>query len=313
MTDLSPIRLTKIASYIPPGRVDTRERGRAFNYEDDFLVGKVGTTTLAIKEPEEQSSDLSIKAARQLESQGINLADIGVIVVCTQTPDDHGIPHTSAIVHSKLGLPDQCACFDISLGCSGYVYGLSVITSFMKAHGITRGLFFTSDPYSTIIDPTDQATGLLFGDAATVSLLEANAPGWQLTDVLFGTQGRGGAAINNRKGKLQMNGWDVFNFALLTVPKQIQALLDRHHLSLEEIDKVVLHQGSRYLVDKLRSRLRLPAEKVPVHLNDLGNTVSSAVPLTLQHVLNTSKPSRILISGFGVGLSYATGLLDYQP
>lgn len=310
---MSSVRLTRLASYVPPRRVDTRERGAAFDYGDDFLEGKLGTTSLAIKEPEEQSSDLCVKAARALEGQEVDLSDIGVVVVCTQTPDDHGIPHTSAIVHAKLGLPDQCACFDISLGCSGYVYGLSVVTSFMQANGIARGLFFTSDPYSSIIDPSDQATCLLFGDAATVSLLEADKPGWQLTDVLFGTQGRGGAAINNRNGKLQMNGRDVFNFAMLTVPKQIQALLNRRGLSLEDVDQVVLHQGSRYIVDKLRERLRLPVEKVPVHLKGLGNTVSSAIPLTLEQVLKTNQPSRILISGFGVGLSYATGLLDHHP
>jgi len=310
MTD--PVRLTRIASYIPPGRVDTRERGKVFDYGDDFLEGKLGTTSLAIKEPGDQASDLCVKAARELEKQGVTLADIGAVIVCTQTPDGHGIPHTSAVVHAKLGLPDTCACFDISLGCSGYVYGLSVITSFMQTNGITRGLFFTSDPYSAIIDPTDQATCLLFGDAATVSLLEAGAPGWQLTDVLFGTQGKGGVAINNTEGRLHMNGRDVFNFAMLTVPKQIQALLTRQELTLDQVDRVILHQGSRYIVDKLRERLRLPLEKVPVHLTDLGNTVSSAIPLTLEATLKTDTPQRILISGFGVGLSYATGLLDLR-
>lgn len=309
---MPPVRLTHIASYVPPGRVDTRIRGQAFGYGDDFLEGKLGTTSLAIKEPDEQASDLCVRAARALEEKGVSLADIGAVVVCTQTPDGHGIPHTSAVVHAKLGLPDTCACFDISLGCSGYVYGLSVITAFMQANKIQRGLFFTSDPYSAIVDPEDQATCLLFGDAATVSLLETDQPGWQLSDVIFGTQGKNGAAINNREGKLAMNGRDVFNFALTTVPKQIQALLTRQEQTLESVDCVVLHQGSRYIVDKLRERLRLPVEKVPVHLADLGNTVSSAIPLTLEATLQKAKPQRILISGFGVGLSYATGLLDWQ-
>ncbi|TDU69231.1 3-oxoacyl-[acyl-carrier-protein] synthase-3 [Prosthecobacter fusiformis] len=309
---MSPVRLNRIVGHIPSGRVDTRERGRIFGYEDDFLAGKLGTTSLAIKEPDDQASDLCVKAARELEKQGITLDDIGAVVVCTQTPDGHGIPHTSAVVHAKLGLADACACFDISLGCSGYVYGLSVIISFMQANKIQKGLFFTSDPYSAIIDPTDQATCLLFGDAATVSLLEAGAPGWQLTDVIFGTQGKNGAAINNRGGKLAMNGRDVFNFALTTVPKQIQSLLTRQELTLEEVDRVVLHQGSRYIVDKLRERMRLPEDKVPLHLTDLGNTVSSAIPLTLEATLQIGSPKRILISGFGVGLSYATGLLDWQ-
>lgn len=308
-----PVRVRQIASYVPPGRVDTRARGLTFGYGDDFLEGKLGTTSLSLKEPDEQASDLCVKAARALEAQGATLADIGALIVCTQTPDGHGIPHTSAIVHAKLGLPDTCACFDISLGCSGYVYGLSVVTAFMQANGISRGLFFTSDPYSAIIDPADQATSLLFGDAATVSLLEVNAPGWELEGVLFGTQGAGGSAINNQQGPLAMSGRDVFNFAMLTVPKQIKNLLERQNVTLEEIDLVILHQGSRYIVDKLRDRLKLPPEKVPVHLSGIGNTVSSAIPLTLEAALKNSPATRILMSGFGVGLSYATALLKHVP
>lgn len=306
------IRLTRIASHIPPGRADTRERGKAFDYGDDFLEGKLGTTSLAVKEPGQQASDLCVQAARALEAGGVSLEDVGALIVCTQTPDFHGIPHTSAVVHAGLGLPEDCACFDISLGCSGYVYGLAVAVSFMQAHGIARGLFFTCDPYSAIVDPADQATGLLFGDAATVSLLEAGKPGWQLVDTVFGTQGAGGGAIHNREGRLHMNGREVFNFAMTTVPRQVRTLLERRGLILDEVDLVVLHQGSRYIVEKLRDRLRLPEEKVPVHLDGIGNTVSSAIPLTLECALKGRALRRILLSGFGVGLSFATSLLEYH-
>ena len=307
---MSVVRLTRLASHVPPGRIDTRERGRAFDYGDDFLEGKLGTTSLAVKEPGQQASDLCLQAAKALVDQGVSLDGIGAVIVCTQTPDHHGIPHTSAVVHAGLGLPDDCACFDISLGCSGYVYGLSIATAFLQANGIARGLFFTSDPYSAIIDPADQATALLFGDAATVSLLEADQPGWQLVDTVFATQGAGGGAIHNREGRLAMNGREVFNFAMTAVPKQIRSLLERRELGLEDIDLVVLHQGSRYIVEKLRERLRLPAEKAPVHLAGIGNTVSSAIPLALESALKAGAPRRILLSGFGVGLSYATALLE---
>ena len=107
-----------------------------------------------------------------------------------------------------------------------------------------------------------------------------------------------------------MNGREVFNFAMTAVPKQIRTLLERRGLGLEDIDLVVLHQGSRYIVEKLRERLRLPAEKAPVHLANIGNTVSSAIPLALESALKAGAPRRILLSGFGVGLSYATALLE---
>jgi 3-oxoacyl-[acyl-carrier-protein] synthase III len=305
------IRIKGVAGYVPSGTVDTLERGAKFGYGLDFLEGKLGTRTLALRGEDEQASDLCVGAFRALMDRGFQLDGVGLVVVCTQTPDGHGIPHTSAVVHAKLDLPEHCACFDISLGCSGYVYGLSVVTAFMEANAINRGLFFTSDPYSTIIDPNDQATSLLFGDAATVTLLEAGSEGWVLSDVIFGTKGKDGDAIHNREGKLSMDGRAVFNFAMTTVPKQINELLNRRNLTIEEVDRVVLHQGSRYIVDKLRERMKLPEEKVPVHLAGLGNTVSSAIPLTLEAVLAKGCGlKRVLISGFGVGLSYASGLLE---
>lgn len=303
------VRLKAVACHIPERREPTSARGHTFGYGEDFLEGKLGTSALAVKEPGQQASDLCVAAARILESRGMPLQDIGALVVCTQTPDHHGIPHCSAIVHRKLALPDTCACFDISLGCSGYVYGLSVVTSFMQANGIRRGLFFTCDPYSQIVDPADQATGLLFGDAATVTFLEAEGPGWVLKDILFGTQGAGGDAIHNRGGTLQMNGRDVFNFALTQVPRQIRTLLQRQALLSATVDLFVLHQGSRYIVDKIRDRLDLPPEKVPLRLSGIGNTVSSAIPLVLEDHLHT-RPARLILSGFGVGLSYATALIE---
>ncbi|MES2737147.1 MAG: ketoacyl-ACP synthase III [Verrucomicrobiota bacterium] len=305
------IRIKQIAAHVPDLRESTLVRGSGFGYDSTFLKEKLGTLELAVKEPGRQTSDLCVAAARNLEARGVSLDDIGALIVCTQTPDGHGIPHTSAVVHGKLGLPDSCACFDLSLGCSGYVYGLSVVMAFMQAHGIRRGLFFTCDPYSEIVDADDQATSLLFGDAATVTLLEANGPGWAMTDILFGTQGKGGEAIHNRSGKLHMNGREVFNFALTQVPRQIRALLDNRQLTLDEVDLVALHQGSRYIVEKIRERLNLCASKAPVHLKGIGNTVSSAIPLLLEQHLGR-RPARILLSGFGVGLSYASALLEWQ-
>lgn len=305
------VRLKNIAVHIPCGQVCTITRGLKFSYPESFLEEKIGTRSLPVMPAGQQASDLCVEAAAALEAQGVSLKDIGLVVVCTQTPDDHGIPHCSAIVHRKLGLEPSCASFDISLGCSGYVYGLSIVKAFMEASGITRGLFFTCDPYSRIVDPEDQATGLLFGDAATVTLLEAGGPGWHLTDSLFGTLGSGGDAIHNRSGNLHMNGREVFNFALTQVPRQIRALLDRQKLSLEDTDLIVLHQGSRYMVEKIRERLQQAPEKVPLGIAGTGNTVSSSIPLVLSRHL-ASCPSRVLLSGFGVGLSFASALLEHQ-
>lgn len=306
---LSSVYLDRIASYVPESREGTLDRGMRFGFKEDFLIGKLGTLKIARKSPKDQASDLCVKAVHQLELNENDLDSLGALVVCTQTPDNHGIPHVSAIVQAKLNLSENCACFDISLGCSGYVYGLSIVTAFMHANGIKKGLFLTADPYSEIVDPNDRATALLFGDAATASLFTSEGGRWSVEDVLFGTAGAGGRAINNDEGKLSMNGQAVFNFAMKTVPVQVRALLSRNRLVEEDVDLFLFHQGSRYIVEKLMNRMNLPKEKVPIFLEDIGNTVSSAIPLTMQHCLKNSEAETIVVSGFGVGLSYGTVLL----
>src|SRR6185437_3685113 len=145
------------------------------------------------------------------------------LVVVTQNPD-RNIPHVSAQLHGRAGLSESCAVFDISLGCSGYVYGLAIVKSFMQAQGLRSGVLITADPYSKIIDPADRNTVLLFGDAATATLI-ADDPVWTLEAFSFGSRGKDWPAIRTEAGKFVMNGRGVFNFAATTVPNDITAML----------------------------------------------------------------------------------------
>jgi 3-oxoacyl-[acyl-carrier-protein] synthase-3 len=235
---------------------------------------------------------------------------VDCIVVCTQNPDAHGLPHTSAVVHGKLGLPRNAAGFDISLGCSGYVYGLSLATAFMQANGLRCGLLFTADPYSKILDPEDWDTELLFGDAATVTWLGED-PVYRCRPAMFATDGSLGhsIAVSAGSGKLGMLGSNVFKFSMTVVPEQIDRYLARESLSRDDIDVFLVHQGSRFIVENLTKKMRLPAAKVPFEATGVGNTVSSSLPLLLQPRLQGA-PERILMSGFGVGLSWATMILE---
>jgi len=240
---------------------------------------------------------------------GRRIEAVDCLIVCTQNPDGSGLPHTSAVVHGKLGLPQECACFDIALGCSGYVYGLSIIKAFMRDNGMATGLLFTADPYSKIIDPQDKSTVLLFGDAATASLIEDSPDAWVPGPFRLGTCGKDGGALENRSGTLHMNGRAVFTFSATAVPPQVSALLKDTGLGPADIDLFLFHQGSKFIVDQLAKRLALPAEKVPMNLAGQGNTISSSVPLLLQQHLADAGLHRILLSGFGVGLSWASCLL----
>jgi 3-oxoacyl-[acyl-carrier-protein] synthase-3 len=280
-----------------------------FDIDESFLVEKIGMQRLAVKSSEEETSDLCCKAFADLQLKtGLKLEEVDCIVLCTQNPDGNGLPHTSAVVHGKLGLPETCSAFDISLGCSGYVYGLSVLQGFMQANGFSRGVLFTADPYSKIINKNDKNTSLLFGDAATATLL-SEAPTWRMGKPLFGTSGKDAAAIEIERGnaQLSMNGRAVFSFSATSVPKNIAAMLDRNQLSVDDIDCFVLHQGSRYIVETLRKKLGVDAGRAPFVAADYGNTVSSSIPLQLIEL--TGGTQCVVIAGFGVGLSWGSSVL----
>ena len=303
------IGIQAIGTYIPSGRVDNRLRMKQFDVDEAFLRDKTGMLHLAVKEENEETSDLCCQAFRDLLNKSqLQAAEVECIVVCTQNPDGFGLPHTSAIVHAKLGLPVSCAAFDISLGCSGFVYGLSVIQGFMQANGFRKGVLFTADPYSKIIDEQDKNTALLFGDGATATLI-SDSPIWHTGKFLFGSHGLESASIQTDKNtrKLSMNGRAVFSFSATVVPKNIIEMLAVNDLVCEDIDCFALHQGSRYIVDTLRKKLDVEEGKVPFVAADYGNTVSSSIPLILSNA--DSKFKHIVIAGFGVGLSWASTVL----
>lgn len=294
-----------IAVYLPEQRASNLALCEQFEVDEAFLKEKIGVLNRALKDADENTSDMAVKALEKLLVQtGVPRNAIELLVVVTQNPDTN-LPHTSGLVHGKANLSPDCATFDVSLGCSGYVYGLSVVQSFMAANGLTRGVLITCDPYSKVIDPGDKSTVLLFGDAATATLI-GPAPVLECGPFLFGTQGDLTGALVCRDGTLHMNGRDVFNFAATTVPKHIERMLAKAELSKENVDCYLFHQGSRYIVDTLRKRLGLDQEKVRIDIEETGNTVSSSIPILLQKEISNPKVQTLILCGFGVGLSWAS-------
>jgi len=301
------IGIERIGVYIPETKEDNYEKRSTFNIDQNFIDDKVGVRYTAKKSDQEETSDLCIRAYSDLKKKvPVESEEIGLIVVVTQNPDNNGLPHTSAIVHDRLNLPEKCAAFDISLGCSGYVYGLSTVISFMKENEIEKGLLFTADPYSKIIDCKDKNTSLLFGDAATVTLLSSD-PVWKLGKSDFGTYGKGADALCVKDGKLFMDGRKIFNFSATTVVKSIKNTLAKNNLTVDQVETFLLHQASKYLVDMIA--FRIGVDKVPFFAKDYGNTISSSIPIGLNSVFFHSKHQNILLSGFGVGLSWATTII----
>jgi len=301
--------IEEIASYIPAGRIDNYERKERFGIENAFIDQKLGVHKIARKDDDEDVSDLCVKAYERLQKKvELHEEGIDVLIVITQNPDTN-IPHSSAIVHGKLDLDERCACFDISLGCSGFPYGLSVMASLMRSNDFQRGLLFTADPYSKIIDDDDRDTSLLFGDAATVTLV-SNDPLYLLDDITFGTVGKEYRGLICKDGRLYMNGRALFKFVMNHIPDDIKVLLKRNGLQVGDIDKYVFHQASRFIVENLRKSLKIEDKRVVFDMHEYGNTVSSSIPLILEKEIKDENNRKILISGFGVGLSWSSGILE---
>lgn len=305
------IGIKSIGSFIAPDFISNLERAERAGKDEAFVSDKIGFQSVARLPQGIETSDMCVAAFEDMRKHSdIRIEDVDCLIVCTQNPDAHGLPHTSAVVHGKLGLDHDVACFDISLGCSGYVYGLSVILAFMQANGLRNGLLFTADPYSRILDPENWDTELLFGDAATVTWL-GDDPVYRCRPAMFGSNGALGHSIQVKEadGKLSMLGSNVFKFSMTVVPDQIRRYMERESLSVDDIDLFLFHQGSRFIVENLAKKMRLPADKVPFEATHTGNTVSSSLPLLLQPRLD-APPPHVLMSGFGVGLSWATMVLD---
>lgn len=283
--------------------------------------------------------DLCEKAAKAALAGSIPDA----IVFVTQTPD-HPQPSNANLLHGRLGLPKHVACFDINQGCSGWVYGMWVAASLAESGGCGTVLLCAGDTISQIIHPKDRAVVPLFGDAGSATLLRRRpAPGEPLHFSLH-SDGSGHAAICVPDGgartplsersrvetsdadgnvrdpaSLLMNGLEVFNFTLREEPGAVKSLLAQAGLASGDIDHLVFHQANKFILTNLAKRVGIPLDRVPMGtLAAYGNQSSASIPFAIAHELSGSlatAPRRVLASGFGVGLSWASmvGLIGPIP
>lgn len=303
------IGIEQVGVYLPKNRISNYDRKEQFGIDNNFIENKIGFKSFAVKDVKEETSDLCVKAYENLiDKVLIDKAQIEAIIVVTQNPD-FNIPHTSAIVHGKLDMPSNCAAFDISLGCSGFVYALSILEGFMNRNNMSKALLFTADPYSKIVSPDDKNTAMLFGDGAAVTLV-SNNPRFVSGRYTFGTLGEQHQHLICKDGVLNMNGRAIFDFAARSVPKDVKKLLEINDLNIEDVDVFLMHQGSKFIIDTLAKRLRLSEEKLPFLASKYGNTVSATIPILLEKYFNDEKYQTIGITGFGVGLSWSSTVLS---
>ena len=296
------ISINDIKSYVPKNHLDLTKYHK--NVRINFLKEKIGTLKVSRKQKNEDVVQMCIKAYKKLKLK--DSKNIKLLILCTQNPEKNGLPHNSALIHNELNLNKDIATFDVSQGCAGYVYCLKICDGFLKKN--EKALIFTCDPYSKIIKKKDFNTEILFGDAASVSLVEKKNQGNVVDNFVFYSDTNENEAINNFEGNLEMDGRKVMNFASTVVKIEIRKILNKTGIKIKNINKFYFHQGSKHIIEQLIKILKIDKKKVPILFKNIGNTISSSIPLLLEKdKFKTNKLS--LLCGFGVGLSIATCIM----
>ncbi len=268
-------------------------------------------------------SDLGIKAAEKLfKEHNINKHEIDLLILCTQSPD-YTLPTTACIIQDELGLPTTCGAFDFNLGCSGYIYGLSMAKGFIATSQAKNILLLTSETYSKYLDKKDKSNRSIFGDASSATLISDNGFA-KIEDFVLGSDGSGaenlivknsGSKKNPKEGKhLYMNGAEIFNFTLKNIPNLVNKTLEKHMIERHNVDYFILHQANKFMLNHLRKKIKIDTEKFYNSMEDVGNTVSSTIPIAIYEAMKTNKvvkDSKVLLAGFGVGYSWGATMLTF--
>ena len=310
-------RILNIASFLPERVLTNDELSERFkNWNSEKIFNKTGIRFRHIAENDQSSSDIAIAAAKNLfDKTSFEKDKIDMIFLITQS-QDQSIPSTSFQIHKELNLKENCGCFDINHGCTGYIYGLSLAKSLIACKQCKNILMVTADTYSKFINPQDSSLATLFGDGATATLIvneEENEQG--IGNCSFGTDSTKKDLLTcdylglktplNEQKSLFMDGPGILNFTLDKIPKALLNYLEENNKRIEDYDHIVFHQANKFILEKLYKKIKA-GNKGIISLTNSGNTVSSSIPLVLEELINDDydKKRSILLAGFGVGLSW---------
>lgn len=332
------VGISGLAAAVPRQVINNYEHDLYFNKEEiKEVVDKIGVKERRFADENTCSSDLCFAAAEKLiTDMNINREEIDLLIFISQTPD-YRMPATSVLLQERLKLSTSTITFDISLGCSAFMYGLTVAYSMITAGGIRKALILDGETRSKVYSQKDRKTAFLFGDGGVAALIEK---GDKFGKSWFSLNSDGSRAdlikvpaggyrkmsscetvaekVVDEYGNIRseeqgyMIGADVFNFVIREVPRDFTRLLDYSEIDINTVDYFVFHQANSYINGFIARKLKLPEEKVPSTIDKYGNTSSVSIPLTvvseLKGLLNTNK--RLLFSGFGVGLSWGTAIVS---
>ena len=320
-----------IATAVPDKIRDTADWFETFGRENvEKFVKMTGVQSIFKSGEKQTASDLAFVAARKLlEKKNVSPQDVGALVFVTQGPD-YRLPATACVLQHRLGLSEDCICFDVILGCSGYVNGLTILASLMVSSDTDKGLLLVGDTSTKGISGDDKSSAMLFGDSGAATLLCKEVHSDSTIQYHLRTDGnrfkaiiKPAGAYRNRNASPErvlwnvdgnirsdyetyMNGADVFSFSISDVPKLIREFFKDTETSVDDYDCFALHQANLYILRQIAKKMKIPQEKMLVSMDRFGNTSVTSIPLTLAKFYGDDDDSHInaLMCGFGVGLSW---------
>ena len=333
------VGITAMSAAVPKHVIKNREYTEVFSAEEaKDIVEKTGIEERRFADVETCSSDLCFAAAEKLiVDNNINKEEIDLLVFISQTPD-YRMPATSCTLQHRLELPNSTIAFDITLGCSAFLYGLSVVYGMMEKSGLRKALLLDGETRSKVYSPRDRRSAFLFGDGGVAALIERD-PKFGKSTFSLNTDGSRADLImipaggyrkmssaetvvekvvdefGNMRSDEQgyMRGGDVFNFVIREIPKDIKKTVAFAEKEMDAFDYVVFHQANNFINSYIAKKMKLDNEKIPSTIAKFGNTSSVSVPLTivseLQGKLDGNK--ELLLTAFGVGMTWATGIVPF--
>lgn len=315
-----------VGKYTPCKKVTNDDLSEIVDTNDEWVSSRTGIKSRYISSGEDTSYMAAKASLKAIENANISALDVDLIVLATCTPDMF-TPSTACIVQSIIGAKNAMA-FDIGAACSGFIYGLDVAKSLMKSNNYKNALVIGAENLSKFMDWQDRTTCILFGDGAGAAVLK-------MSDVIGIGSSLGksdgdkwdcitieGSDIDTpfvenktiRNSKLKMNGNEVFKFATSTIVKSINEILELNDLSLEEIDYIVPHQANIRIIEYAAKKLKLSMDKFYTNINEYGNTSAASIPIAISEMHEKNllkKGDKIILVGFGAGLTYGATLIDW--
>jgi len=333
------VGITALAAAVPKTVINNYQYTQYFPADEvKEVVDKVGVFERRFTDENTCSSDLCFAAAEKLfADNAIDRNEIDLLVFISQTPD-YRMPATSVILQHKLGLPNTTIAFDINLGCSAFIYGMSVVYALMVNSGLRKALILDGETRSKVYSPKDRRTAFIFGDAGVAALVERdnkfgtsyfslNSDGSREGLIKIDAGGyRNPSSVETLKEKVvdeygnirtdeqgYMNGGDVFTFVNREIPRDIKKVLEFTGKDKDSFDYIVFHQANSFINTHIAKKLKLDMEKIPSTIEKYGNTSSVSVPLTIVSELKEKMQGNkeLLLSAFGVGMTWATAVVPF--